>query len=140
MKAGRRSCSGLLLLPDPKKGISWATRGRKRWIAPSSSRYVTWASLALFVLNVADVEVPRHRHAGGAVPTAVLRVWTVHHDCDRSHSCRTLRSPIRASSRSTMFFHLEHHLYPEGAHLSISPGSRRGSTPRPRSSKEMQVF
>jgi fatty acid desaturase len=40
-------------------------------------------------------------------------VWTVHHDCDRSHYiARTLRNRLKSFLVLDMFFHVEHHLFP----------------------------
>ena len=45
--------------------------------------------------------------------SAFFAVWTVHHDCDRSHFiARTIRSPFKALVTYDMFFHVEHHLFP----------------------------
>ena len=45
--------------------------------------------------------------------TAFFAVWTVHHDCDRSHFiARTVRGRFKALVTYNMFFHTEHHLYP----------------------------
>lgn len=49
----------------------------------------------------------------GQCLTAFFAVWTVHHDCDRSHFiARTVRGRIKALSTYNMFFHMEHHLFP----------------------------
>ena len=40
-------------------------------------------------------------------------VWTVHHDCDRSHFiARTIRNPLKSFVTYDMFYHVEHHLFP----------------------------
>lgn len=46
--------------------------------------------------------------------TAFFAVWTVHHDCDRSHFiARTLRGRVMNAITFNMFFHIEHHLFPK---------------------------
>jgi fatty acid desaturase len=46
--------------------------------------------------------------------TAFFAVWTVHHDCDRSHFiARTMRSRVLNAVTFNMFFHVEHHLFPK---------------------------
>jgi fatty acid desaturase len=41
-------------------------------------------------------------------------VWTVHHDCDRSHHiARTLRGWLKNTVSFSMFYHVEHHLFPK---------------------------
>jgi fatty acid desaturase len=50
----------------------------------------------------------------GNCMTAFFAVWTVHHDCDRSHFiARTLRSRWINFITYNMFFHVEHHLFPK---------------------------
>lgn len=45
--------------------------------------------------------------------TAFFAVWTVHHDCDRSHLiARTVRGRMQAWLTFEMFYHVEHHLFP----------------------------
>jgi fatty acid desaturase len=52
--------------------------------------------------------------ACGQCLTAFFAVWTVHHGCTRSGTlARTVRSRFRAMITFSMFFHLEHHLFPQ---------------------------
>ncbi len=45
--------------------------------------------------------------------SAFFAVWTVHHDCDRSHFiARTLRNDVKSFVSYNMFYHVEHHLFP----------------------------
>ena len=45
--------------------------------------------------------------------SAFFAVWTVHHDCDRSHYiARTLRNKAKSFVSYNMFYHVEHHLFP----------------------------
>jgi fatty acid desaturase len=49
-------------------------------------------------------------------------VWTVHHGCARTGPpARTIRHRWRAAATFNMFFHLEHHLFPQvpTAHLPL---------------------
>ncbi len=49
----------------------------------------------------------------GQCLTAFFAVWTVHHDCDRSHFiARTVRGKLRSVMTFNMFYHVEHHLFP----------------------------
>jgi fatty acid desaturase len=49
----------------------------------------------------------------GQCLTAFFAVWTVHHDCDRYHFiARTVRSRVKNVMTLSMFFHVEHHLFP----------------------------
>jgi len=47
--------------------------------------------------------------------TAFFAVWTVHHDCDHKSwdNARTLRSKWKCLLFYNMFYHIEHHLYPQ---------------------------
>jgi fatty acid desaturase len=49
----------------------------------------------------------------GQCLTAFFAVWTVHHDCDRYHFiARTVRNRVKNVMTLSMFFHVEHHLFP----------------------------
>lgn len=50
----------------------------------------------------------------GQCLTAFFAVWTVHHDCDRSHYiARTIRGRLKSVMTFNMFYHVEHHLFPQ---------------------------
>ena len=52
--------------------------------------------------------------ACGQCLTAFFAVWTVHHGCTRAGIlARTVRNRFRAAITFSMFFHLEHHLFPQ---------------------------
>ena len=52
--------------------------------------------------------------AAGQCVTAFFAVWTVHHGCSRTGPlARTVRNRFRAAITFNMFFHLEHHLFPQ---------------------------
>src|SRR6266403_1098057 len=52
--------------------------------------------------------------ACGQCLTAFFAVWTVHHGCTRTGTlARTVRNRFRAMITFSMFFHLEHHLFPQ---------------------------
>lgn len=75
-------------------------------------------TVALFVIGFGVIEWTALRYhlvamAVGQCLTSFFAVWTVHHDCDRSHYiARTLRNRFKSVIAFDMFFHLEHHLYP----------------------------
>ncbi len=49
----------------------------------------------------------------GESMTAFFAVWTVHHGCDGSERiARTIRGRFKALVSYSMFYHLEHHLFP----------------------------
>jgi fatty acid desaturase len=60
---------------------------------------------------------PRSGDAGGgyfsSLLTAFFAVWTVHHDCETNpFQARTIRGKIKSFLTYSMFFHVEHHLFP----------------------------
>jgi len=67
-------------------------------------------------------------------------LWTVHHDCDRSHFiARTLCSPIKSVIAFDMFFHVEHHLFPSVPTCRMDELSKRLDEAAPKLAK-MQVY
>jgi fatty acid desaturase len=76
---------------------------------------ITAASTAL-VFGLLHSDVLRFQliaMAAGQCLTAFFAVWTVHHNCDRTHYiARTLRSRIKNAVTFNMFRHIEHHLFP----------------------------
>ena len=49
----------------------------------------------------------------GQCLTSFFAVWTVHHDCEREGAfARTLRGVLKNVATYSMFFHVEHHLFP----------------------------
>jgi fatty acid desaturase len=52
--------------------------------------------------------------ATGQCLAGFFAVWTVHHDCDRAHFiARTLRGRLKNLCSFGMFYHIEHHLFPQ---------------------------
>ena len=97
-------------------------RGReRRWIVAELAgnvlvlaAVVVWPCPALFYHLAAM--------AAGQSLTAFFAVWTVHHDCAAADPpARTIRNRLRSAITFNMFFHLEHHLFPQvpTAHLPI---------------------
>jgi fatty acid desaturase len=95
------------------KAFQLANRRQLRWIAVE---LLANAAILILVFLVLDVPALRYHFLVmmiGHCLTAFFAVWTVHHDCDRSHFiARTLRGPIKNFLSFSMFFHVEHHLYP----------------------------
>jgi fatty acid desaturase len=74
-----------------------------------------WTSLPVVRYHITAMLV-------GQCLTAFFAVWTVHHDCDRYHFiARTVRSRIKNVMTLSMFFHVEHHLFPSvpTCHLDV---------------------
>lgn len=102
---------------------------REAWrMAPRSKRVWIGAELiaaGLFALGIVAVAVIRGRavpnglcwHIGamavGECMTAFFAVWIVHRGCDAEHSiARTQRGWLKNVVSYSMFYHLEHHLFP----------------------------
>ncbi len=84
-----------------------------RWIAAELALCVGWIGAILAshhpVLTYHVVAM-----AVGQTFSGFFAVWTVHHDCDRwDQIARTLRHRLKSAVSFGMFYHLEHHLYPQ---------------------------
>jgi fatty acid desaturase len=90
-------------------------RARHRaWILTELGANAIWIWLVFAILGVFAFEYHVLVMAFGQCMTSFFAVWTVHHDCDRSYQiARTLRGKIRNRVSFEMFFHLEHHLFPQ---------------------------
>jgi fatty acid desaturase len=90
------------------RGFRLGRRRHRRWILAELAAGALWVFL-VFALwyHVAVMAV-------GQSMTSFFAVWTVHHDCDRSHQiARILRGKVKNRISFEMFFHLEHHLFPK---------------------------
>ena len=85
-----------------------------RWIGAELLANAAWVAW-VFGLSGAPVLAYHVIAMGiGQCLTAFFAVWTVHHDCDRSHYiARTLRGRILTFVTFDMFYHVEHHLFPQ---------------------------
>src|SRR5579862_9451964 len=103
------------------KALQLATPKQKVWIYAELASMVAWIALVLGVLKTPILTYHLIAMTIGQSMTAFFAVWTVHHDCDRSHFiARTLRNRLKSVIAFDMFFHLEHHLFPRvpTCHLS----------------------
>ena len=90
-----------------------APRITRGWIAFELGLNVVLIALAFGVWDVFSLRYHILAMAAGQCLSAFFCVWTVHHDCDRSHFiARTIRNRFRAITTFEMFYHLEHHLFP----------------------------
>jgi fatty acid desaturase len=90
------------------RGFRLGRRRHRRWILAELAAGALWVFL-VFALwyHVAVMAV-------GQSMTSFFAVWTVHHDCDRSHQiARTPRGKVKNRISFEMVFHLEHHLFPK---------------------------
>jgi fatty acid desaturase len=123
-----------------RKGIELANPRQRRWILAEFIAMIAWVALVFTVLNQPMFKYHVIAMLIGQCLTAFFAVWTVHHDCDRSHFiARTLRNPIKSFIAFDMFYHLEHHLYPKVPTCHLSRLAKRLDQAAPEL-KEMQVF
>lgn len=123
-----------------RKGIELANARQRRWILAEFLTIGTWIALALFVLDLPVLKYHVYAMLVGQCLTAFFAVWTVHHDCDRSHFiARTIRHPIKALIVFDMFYHVEHHLFPKVPTCHLAKLARRLDEAAPELSK-MQVY
>jgi fatty acid desaturase len=104
------------LFPDVLRpaALLSATRARGSWIWAEFAANVAWIA---FVFGAMDMGCSRYHALAmmmGQCLTAFFAVWTVHHGChDRHVLARTLRRRIASMVTFSMFFHVEHHLFPQ---------------------------
>ena len=86
----------------------------RRWVKAELAANVVWIALVFLVFNVPALEYHVIVMLIANCLTAFFAVWTVHHDCDRSHYiARTIREKLKAKVTYNMFYHVEHHLFPK---------------------------
>ena len=96
-----------------RKALELARPSTKRWIYAELATLVVMPVLAFGVLDQAWLQYHVVAMLVGQGFSAFFAVWTVHHDCDRSHFiARTLRNDVKSFVSYNMFYHVEHHLFP----------------------------
>jgi fatty acid desaturase len=116
----RCSASGALLLGPRfplrlhRAALAGARRAQRGWIIAELGGNVAVAGLMFGVLAPGPLQFHLLAMACGQCLTAFFAVWTVHHGCQRAGTlARTVRNRFRAAITFSMFFHLEHHLFPQ---------------------------
>ncbi len=93
--------------------LTMASSRIRRFIMAELAAMLCIALLAFFVLDVNWLRYHVCAMVVGQCFSAFFAVWTVHHDCDRSHYiARTLRNDLKSFVSYNMFYHVEHHLFP----------------------------
>jgi fatty acid desaturase len=86
---------------------------QRRWIGVELFANAAWIALVFAVFESRALEYHVMAMALGQCLTAFFAVWTVHHDCaDGAFPARTIHHPFKALLTYSMFYHVEHHLYP----------------------------
>lgn len=93
----------------------------------------------VFVLDIKFLEYHIITMIFGEFMTAFFAVWTVHHHCDETNIARTLRSGWKNFFTYNMFYHLEHHLFPQVPTIKLPALARRLDEKMP-DLKKKQVF
>jgi fatty acid desaturase len=117
-----------------------AASGKRGWICAEVGAILAWLAAAWFVLDVACLRWHATAMAIGECFTGFFCVWTVHHGCDaRGQVARTQRGWLMNFVSYSMFYHLEHHLYPAvpTCHLPVLAERLDRAAPELR---EMAVF
>jgi len=97
-----------------RNALKLARPRQKRWVYFELLLNLVWLALVFAALNVSALRYHVMAMAIGQCFTAFFAVWTVHHDCDRSHYiARTLRGKLISIITFDMFYHVEHHLFPQ---------------------------
>jgi fatty acid desaturase len=85
---------------------------RRCWIVAEEAAIVVALLLVFFVHHNSALQCFAVAMAVGECFTGFFAVWTVHHDCDDAHLARTQRGWLKNLVSYSMFYHLEHHLFP----------------------------
>jgi fatty acid desaturase len=95
------------------RALQLARGTQRRWIIAELAANVAWCA---FVFGASGSRVLQYHvvaMALGQCLTAFFAVWSVHHDTqDAPFPARTIRVPLKARISYTMFYHVEHHLFP----------------------------
>jgi len=87
--------------------------GQRRWIVAELAANAAWIGVVFGMLRWPALEYHVAAMAIGQCLTAFFAVWTVHHDAEsRPVPARTIRDRLKARLTYSMFFHVEHHLFP----------------------------
>jgi fatty acid desaturase len=116
----RRSAWGALLLGPRfpvrlhRAALSGAHAAKRRWMAAELGGNLAVVVLVFGMLSPGVLGYHLLAMMAGQCLTAFFAVWTVHHGCSRAGPlARTVRNRFRAAVTFSMFFHLEHHLFPQ---------------------------
>lgn len=95
------------------KALQLADARQRRWILTELAANAAWIALVFAVLRVRALEYHVLAMTLGQCLTAFFAVWTVHHDtAGAAYPARSIRNRLKARLTYSMFFHVEHHLFP----------------------------
>jgi fatty acid desaturase len=106
--------------------LAVATPTQRRWVRAETAASVAIVAAAVF----APLPLAFGFHVAGMLVghalTGFFLVWVVHRGCDREREvARTLRHRLGNVASMSMFFHLEHHLFPDVPTCNLAELARR---------------
>src|SRR5215208_4255966 len=94
------------------RGFRLGRRRHRRWILAELAAGALWVFLVFALSGSFALWYHVAVMAVGQSMTSFFAVWTVHHDCDRSHQiARILRGKVKNRISFEMFFNLEHQVF-----------------------------
>jgi len=118
------------------------SRTYKKWIAAEISANICFIFYSIILFWEFQFSLLMYHFLlmmVGQCLTAFFAVWTVHHDCEGKIFARTQRGFLKNLISYDMFYHVEHHLFPNvpQCHLWKLAGRLDKNAPR---LKNTQVF
>lgn len=97
-----------------KAALTQGSNRVRRWVAAELSLNLVCLSLVWGVLGIDALKLHTLLMLLAYCLSAFFAVWTVHHDCEENplDQSRTLRSSWKNLLFYNMFYHTEHHLFP----------------------------
>lgn len=97
-----------------RAGWQHANARQRRWIQLELTANLVWLAF-IWLAEIHFLQVFSLLMLIAYAFSGFFAVWTVHHDCPENHwnQARTLRSVWKNALCYQMFFHIEHHLYPQ---------------------------
>jgi len=94
-------------------GFRLGSRSKRCWIVAELLAMATLGLCAFFVLDSLALRAFLLIMAVGECGTGFFAVWSVHHGCDQKEIARTQHGWFKNFVSYSMFYHLEHHLFPQ---------------------------
>ena len=98
-----------------REGWLASNHKQRRWIALELLLTIIWLASIWLLLDSDVLKIHSLLMLSAYCLSAFFAVWIVHHDCDHDswdHS-RTIRSKWKSLLVFNMFYHIEHHLFPQ---------------------------
>jgi fatty acid desaturase len=95
------------------KALAVATVRQRSWIVAELAANAVCIAIVFALARQPALEYHVLAMALGQCMTAFFAVWSVHHDIEGApFPARTIRDPMKARVTYSMFYHVEHHLFP----------------------------